>query len=403
MLFPAVGIVAEYNPFHNGHLHHIERARALSGADAVVCVLSSDFGPRGEPALLDKWSRAEAAVSCGADLVLELPVVWSSHNAGAFANCAVDILAASGVVSSIAFGAETPDCLSDNIINILLEEPDAFKLSLKKHLDLGFSYVESRARAAEEVYPGSSELLKQSNNTLALAYMMRIKQRGYAIRAVPVLRRGAAYNSTELAEISSAAAIRKALRDGSGAAAFAQMPEQSSALLRKRANDGRACVETDKFWKLLRMQLLRSSPEELRTIAEVSEGIEYRMKKAALEARSFEEWKNICTSRRYPAGRVARSAVHILLGLGHWTNRAAQRLSAPYIRPLAMNSAGRALLHEMRARAALPVVTTYGQAARVSGYSAAIAEKEQLACELWEEMIPCGSFGAEHKRKPVII
>ena len=403
MLFPAVGIVAEYNPFHNGHSYHVEQARALTGAQSVVCVLSSDFVQRGEPALLDKWSRAEAAVRCGADLVLELPVLWSSHNAGAFANGAVDILAATGVVSRLSFGAETPACLSDSIIDILLEEPDAFKLSLKKHLDEGYSFVESRSRAADELLPGSAELLKQSNNTLALAYMMRIKERGYKMKAAPVGRMGAAYNSAELAQLSSASAIRRAFAAGARDAALAQMPKASAELLRARYAEGRACADTADFWKLLRAQLLRTPAEELANLAEISEGIEYRMKAAALEARSFDEWKDECTSRRYPAGRIARSAVHILLGLGHWLNRAAQRIGPPYIRPLAMNGRGRGLLHEMRNAASLPIVTTYGQASRISEYSAAVGAKEQLACELWEELIPAGAPGSEHKRKPVML
>ena len=168
-------------------------------------VLSSAFVQRGEPALADKWTRAEAALACGADLVLELPVLFSAHNAGVFANGAVDILAAARAVTHLSFGAENPDCLTDNIIDMILEEPEAFKLSLKKHLAEGFSFVEARARAAEEIIPGSARVLAGSNNTLALAYMARIKKKNYALAPLPVLREGAAYNSERLEEIASAA------------------------------------------------------------------------------------------------------------------------------------------------------------------------------------------------------
>ena len=188
MLYPVVGIVAEYNPFHKGHLLHIRRARELCGAQAAVAVLSSDFVQRGEPALADKWTRAEAALACGADLVLELPVLFSAHNAGVFANGAVDILAAARAVTHLSFGAENPDCLTDSIIDMILEEPEAFKLSLKKHLAEGFSFVEARARAADEIIPGSARVLAGSNNTLALAYMARIKRKSYALAPLPVLR-----------------------------------------------------------------------------------------------------------------------------------------------------------------------------------------------------------------------
>ena len=188
MLYPVVGIVAEYNPFHKGHLLHIRRARELCGAQAAVAVLSSAFVQRGEPALADKWTRAKAALACGADLVLELPVLFSAHNAGVFANGAVDILAAARAVTHLSFGAENPDCLTDSIIDMILEEPEAFKLSLKKHLAEGFSFVEARARAADEIIPGSARVLAGSNNTLALAYMARIKKKSYALAPLPVLR-----------------------------------------------------------------------------------------------------------------------------------------------------------------------------------------------------------------------
>ena len=402
MLYPVVGIVAEYNPFHKGHLLHIRRARELCGAQAAVAVLSSDFVQRGEPALADKWTRAEAALACGADLVLELPVLFSAHNAGVFANGAVDILAASRAVSHLSFGAETPDCLTDSIIDMILEEPEAFKQSLKKHLAEGFSYVEARARAADEIIPGSGHVLAGSNNTLALAYMARVKKKNYALAPLPVKRAGAAYNSDELEEISSATAIRRALREGRDGEAFDAVPEESARVLKSALDDGRLCIDHGIWWKLLRAVLLRASPDEIRGFAEISEGIEYRMREAALSARSFDEWTDACTSRRYPAGRIRRAAVHAALGFGHWFNRAAQRLGPPYIRPLAMNETGRALLHEMKKNAALPIVTTYGQASRLSPYAAECARFELLACEMWEELVPEGRLGEEHKRRLIM-
>ncbi|MEG1824530.1 MAG: nucleotidyltransferase family protein [Cloacibacillus sp.] len=402
MFFPAVGIVAEYNPLHKGHLYHINEARRISSAECAVAVLSSDFVQRGEPALLDKWTRAEAALSCGCDLVLELPVLWSSHNAGVFSNGAVDLLAATGVVSSLAFGAETPDCLTDSIIDILLEEPEPFKLSLKKHLDEGFSFVEARARAADELLPGSARIFSGSNNTLALSYMTRIRQKNYEMAALPIKRVGAAYTSAELEEVSSATAIRKAIKEGRTEEAIGAMPEASASILRGAMLDGRACTDSAVLWKLLRAALLRASAEELRQTAEISEGIEYKMKELALESESFEQWVDGCTSKRYTAGRIRRYAIHVLLGLGHWTNRAAQRLGPPYIRVLGMNSAGRKLLRKMRGKSTLPIAVTCGQAARASAYAAEAARVDLLAAELWEELIPGGRLGGEHKRKIIM-
>ena len=403
MPYPVAGIVAEYNPFHKGHALHIEKTRKICGAQAVVAALSSNFVQRGEPALADKWTRAQAALECGADLVLELPAIFSAHNAGVFANAAVDILAATRAVTHLSFGAETPDNLSDNIVNMILKEPEPFKLSLKKHLALGLSFVEARARAADEIIPGSAKIFAGSNNTLALCYLARIKKKNYAITPLPIMREGAAYNSERIEKISSATAIRRALREGRSAEAFDSMAESSARVIKEALLAGRLCIGSETYWKLLRAALLRASPEELRGRAEISEGIEYKLRDAALAARSFKEWLDICTSKRYPAGRIRRASVHILLGLGHWFNRAAQRLGPPYIRPLAMNERGRALLHEMRKKSALPIVSTYGQAARISPYAAESARFEQLACELWEELVPNGERGQEHKRRVIMV
>lgn len=402
MTYPVVGIVAEYNPLHSGHAKHIAKAKALCGARASVAVLSSCFVQRGEPALLDKWTRAKAAIACGCDLVFELPAIFSAHNAGVFSKAAVDILAASGVVTHISFGAENPDCLTDSIVDILLNEPESFKLSLKKYLKNGFSFVEARARAAEEILPGSASLLAGSNNTLALCYLMRIKEKNYRLLALPVKREGAHYNSTELSPGASSAAVRAALARGDKKAALDALPRASADILEAALECGRARVSSSLYWRLLRAALIRARPEELAQYAEMSEGMENLMISAAKEASSFEEWTDACVSKRYPAGRIRRAAAHVLLASGHWSNRAAQRMGPPYIRPLAVNAAGRKLLAQMRKTSSLPVVTTYGQAASLSRYAAEVARTELLACELWEETVPNGSFGCEHKRKIMI-
>ena len=171
------------------------------------------------------------------------------------------------------------------------------------------------ARAADEIIPGSARVLAGSNNTLALAYMARIKKKSYALAPLPVLREGAAYNSERLEEIASAAAIRRALRDGRTEEAFASMPEASARIFKRALADGRLCLDYENWRRLLRALLLRARPEELRGFAEISEGIEYKLRDEALSARSFEEWLDRCTSKRYPAGRLRRAAVHTALGI----------------------------------------------------------------------------------------
>ncbi len=400
---PIAGIVAEYNPLHRGHLYHLNKARELSHAEAVVVVLSSNFVQRGEPALLDKWSRTQSALDSGADLVLELPLVFSAHNSGVFANAAVDILGATGIVTNISFGVESQDWHMDKILDILIEEPEPFKCHLKAHLDKGYSFVEARALALDSIVPGCAEKLRGPNNTLALAYILRIKQKKWNMELTPIQRIGADYHNKDISEYSSATAVRKALAEGFVNDALAQLPSSSANIVKKAIADGRICINNGKLWNILRPMLLRSSPEEISTYAEICEGIEYRLRDTALEAASFDEWASCCTTKRYPRGRIQRHGVHFLLGLEHWTNRAFQRIGPAYIRVLGMNETGKKLLRRMRTKATLPIATRCGAAASISEYAKKMMDYECLGAELWEQMIPNGSFGREHARKVIIV
>lgn len=400
MLIPTVGIVAEYNPLHKGHLYHIAQARAGSGADRVLAVMSGHFVQRGEPALLDKWQRAEMALAAGVNLVLELPAVFAAHNAGVFASAAVKILGASGIVSHISFGVESPDWNMDKVLDILLEESQGFKLSLQSFLKKGYSFVEARSLALEELAPGSSAYLRKSNNMLALSYLLRMREQKLDLLPVPVKRIGAGYYETDTCEFSSATGIRKKLRAGDDAGALALLPAGSAEILERELDAGRVCLNYDRFWGLLRASLLRATAEEVARHAEMGEGIENRLRREALGCGSFEEWASLCTSKRYPRGRIQRHAVHFLLGLGHWENRAFQRLGPAYIRVLGADKTGRKMLSAMREAARLPVITRCG-AAR-GAYAEKIMRYDLLAAELWEQLIPGGEFGKEHARRVIM-
>ena len=399
---PITGIVAEYNPLHLGHQYHIQKARSLSNADGIVVVLSSNFVQRGEPALVSKWDRTRAALKCGADLVLELPLVFSAHSAGVFANAAVDILAMTGIVTNISFGLESPDWQMDKILDILIEEPEPFKFCLKEKLDKGFSFVESRAIALDHIIPGTVEKLKGSNNSLALSYMLRIKQKQYDISPVPVMRLGSCYHEKELAGFSSATAIRKSISNGKVSEALVQLPNFSAEIIKEAIANGRACTSEERLWNLLRSKLISMPPEDISRYAEIGEGIEYLLTEKALKSSSFNEWGRACTSRRYPLGRIQRHGIHILLGLDHWSNRAFQRIGPPYIRVLGMNENGRKMLRRMRKTALLPVITRCGAATSISRIAAKTMKYELTGSEIWEQLVPQGKFGMEHSKKIII-
>lgn len=402
MHIPAVGIVAEYNPLHKGHLYHIEQARAKSGVDSVVVVMSGCFVQRGEPAILDKWQRTEMALATGANLILELPVVFASHNAGVFASAAIDILALSGVVSHISYGVESPDWQVDRILDILLEEPAGFKLFLQNFLKNGYSFVEARSLALDAFIPGTSDELRRSNNILALSYLKRLRQKKWRLTPIPIKRIGAGYHDTGDREdvAASASGVRKKISDGKTEQVFSMLPDHSAEILRRNLSSGRVYQNSNNYWRLLRAVLLRSSPEEISLHAEIGEGIEHRMRKEALSSKTFEEWSTRCTSKRYPRGRVQRHAAHLLIGLGHWDNRAFQRVGPAYIRVLGTDAKGRKLLREMREKSLLPVITRCGAA--TGAYAKQMMAYDLLAAELWEQLVPCGEFGREHTRKVII-
>lgn len=402
MQIPTVGIVAEYNPLHLGHHYHLAQARKFSQAEAVVVVLSSNFVQRGEPALLSKWDRAQAALDSGADLVLELPVVFSSHNAGVFANAAVDILGATGIVTHLSFGLESPDWQMDKILDILIEEPNRFKFSLKEHLGKGYSFVEARSLALDSIVPGCAEKMSKSNNSLALAYRMRIKQKNWNMESVPIQRIGAGYHDNEISEYSSATAVRKAIAQGKIDTAISQLNQPSAEIVKRALCEGRICYDYGKLWNILRPMFLNSTPEKISAFAEIIEGIEHLLRNKALESKTFEEWSSSCTSKRYPRGRIQRHGIHFLLGLEHWTNRSFQRLGPAYIRVLGTNNTGIKLLRLMRTKATLPVITRCGAVNSISTYAKIMMDFECLGAELWEQIIPNGKFGREHAHRVII-
>ncbi|GAB1427740.1 hypothetical protein MASR2M17_11680 [Aminivibrio sp.] len=180
-----IGIIAEYNPLHYGHVHHISEAARQTGASGIVVVLSSYFTQRGEPALLSKWDRAEMALRAGANLVLELPVFFSCASAGVFAGGGIDLLAAAGVVNTVTFGMEDPGFSPAPILDILIHEPSSFKDYLKKYMKSGFSYVKARARALGDFDPAFEAFVSRPNNSLALSYMQRVLEKQYPLAISP--------------------------------------------------------------------------------------------------------------------------------------------------------------------------------------------------------------------------
>jgi predicted nucleotidyltransferase len=351
-------------------------------------------------------ARARMAVACGADLVLELPCAFSCRNAGIFADAAVDIFAASGVVNVVSFGAESgPEkkSLFERLASVLNGEPEDFKAALKKFLGEGYSFVQARSMALDETAPGALALLSEPNNNLALAYMKRIMEKKYRVEALLVRRLGAGFHDRETrgGGPASAGAIRQMLSRGEIASAREYLSGACFDILSREIQGGHAVTGTERLWRAVRQMIIRAAPEELSSLAEMREGLENRMRRAAYGASSLDEFVDACVSRRYPAGRIRRYCAHLLLNLGDARSKLFQAKGPAYIRALAANDTGRELLRTMKKTAALPVLSKPG--GKMSAYARELMAFERAASEIWETLTDAPRRNAESAARAVMM
>ena len=329
----AVGIVAEYNPFHAGHAHHIARTRRLVGDCAVVCAMSGHFVQRGECAVLDKWTRARSALEGGADLVLELPTVWAASSAEAFARGAVGLLAATGVVTHLSFGSECGDVDALREVAACLDG-EAYQAGLRRFLDAGMPFAACRQGVVRAVLGGEpAQLLSRPNNNLGIEYIRALNALGGAIRPVTVPRAGAGHDGGDHPDYPSASFVRGELLSG-------RLPA-----------DNPACLEYGGRWVLARLRAMDEG--DFAALPDCGEGLSHRLYRAVRQGVTLDGVYALAKTKRYAHARIRRAVLWGALGL-----RQSDRPAAPaYLRVLGASERGRELLREMKGRAALPVLT----------------------------------------------
>lgn len=357
----ATGIIAEYNPFHNGHLYHIQETKRLT-QQPVIVVMSGSFMQRGEPAVLSKWQRASCAVQGGADLVLELPCVFTLRSAEFFAKGAVQLLAATDCVNTLACGTEHPQ--SDFEAAASLACSAKAQARLRELLQNGLSY----AQAWEKIL-GANTAFRSPNNILALEYTKALLQTAADIQPLYLQRTDEGYNSTTIGNsIASASAIRRAIADGNESWQQA-VPDYTLAVLAAGGYDAQL------LWLLLKYRLRLLTPQQLAERCEASEGIENLLSKAA-DCASLQTALAACSSKRYTASRIRRLLLQILLD----RPKAVWQQQAPaYMRVLAFNNIGRQLLHRMKTSAQLPIINKLGKNALCND---SVAYRTQLSAEV---------------------
>lgn len=379
----AAGIITEYDPLHLGHVHLMAEARRLLGPETgIICVMSGNYVQRGDFAITGKFARAAAAVESGADLVLELPLPWALSSAEGFAAGAVETLKATGAVTHLIFGSESGDAAPLVRLAEALCSP-AFPPALRRELARGDSFAAARQRAVERLLPGGdAALLKNPNDILGVEYCKAL--RGSGIRPLAVPRRGAGHNGGAAGDgFASASAIRALLRQGEEENALSLMAPAMAAAYRAEREAGRApaLLETCERAVLARLRFLEEA--DFAALDGGNEGLYHRVYRAGRSAASVAELLEAVKTKRYPLARLRRMVFRAYLGLP-----AASPDNPPYLRVLAANKRGTALLAGMRRTAALPVLTKPTAVRRMAGEARRLFDLEVRADRLWALACP---------------
>ncbi|MGE5632921.1 MAG: nucleotidyltransferase [Caulobacteraceae bacterium] len=361
-----VGIISEYNPFHNGHKYHIHTAKKVCGADYAVCIMSGSFVQRGEPAIMDKWSRARMAVTNGADLVIELPFAYACQPAEIFALGAVKILNGLGVVDYLCFGSELGDTETlSELAKLLHQEPEGFKLLLKDYLGQGISYPKAISTALFSYLGGSEqgyseEILKNPNNVLGIEYIKALLLLNSDIKPVAVKRMSSGYNDTAInSSIASATAVRnEILENGLSESVRSAVPHDVYNILKSSIETGRNPISLDSFSDIILYKLRTMELDEFEDYLNIREGIEYRLKKFASSCSTCEELLEAVKTKRYTRTYIQRLLCQLMIGIKRSDIAGFKNIHSPaYIRVLAFNGNGKLLLKSIKENSFYPLVT----------------------------------------------
>lgn len=368
----SVGIIAEYNPFHNGHKYHVEQSRQLTGADVVIAVMSGNFTQRGEAAIYDKWTRAELAVKGGCDLVVEMPVVSACSHAAQFARSGVNILQNLGA-TFISFGSECGSLeLLQSVTSKLSDKRSILESSIEKTLKEGLSWPRARQEVMKEFLTEEElAVLTEPNNILALEYLKYMDKS----RPITVKREGTGYHEmTASGGFASASFIRQQLADGEDVSPF--MPEVLTGF------DEEAVKARDRaLFQMMVHKILTTPAEELDRIMSGDEGLGNLAKKVIRNCSSLDELADALKSKRYTRTRVQRFTAQILLGI----RREDVNQAKDYVRVLAFNEKGSRYLKQVKKAGicSLPIITNINKELENSPKIRETIEKDILASDIF--------------------
>lgn len=357
----SVGLITEYNPFHNGHLYHLQESLRVTGAEVSVAVMSGHFLQRGEPALLDKWVRAAMALAAGVDLVVELPLPWASSSAPDFARGAVQVLTDLGV-DSLCFGSEAGEITPLQACADFLNENDAtVTKKTSEMLRQGVNYPQARAQLLSKLLPVDldPDTLSKPNNILGIEYLKAIQQLNSPLLAATIQRVGAGYHDTDTNqhEIASATGIRQCLAAGWGVDGL--LPKSVLPLLQKAISCS-SFFSSKNYFQLLLAQIFRNSAG-LDSCWLVDNGIENRLQSVAEKSFSLEELLLGLKSRQLTRTRIQRMLVAVLLEMDKYTVQQLFSVGPRYLHLLSVSQKGRKFLASRRKQRTIPLVQNFSR------------------------------------------
>ena len=377
-------IIAEYNPFHNGHVYHAAKARE-AGATHIVAIMSGNFSQRGSGAVMEKRQRAHAALLGGVDLVVELPLPYAMGPAQKFADGAAFIADAMGCVDMLAFGSES------GYITIIRAAAEAIVAEdtaalLKAHMADGTTFAKARQMAVAKLYGDEiGDMIASPNDTLGVEYIRALTAIGSDIMPYAILRTGAGHDALEPgAGIASASYIRGLMRDGDFGSIEAYVTRDMAAIFREARDAGLAPFDEAALEVALLSALRRMSPRVIAELPDISEGLENRIYTAVRQSTSFAELCEQVKSKRITAARVRRILMAGFLGL----RADMAEKTPPYIRVLGFNERGREILATMRDTATLPVSDQLAYLYKLGGDAARFASLESTATDLYTLALP---------------
>lgn len=407
-----IGIIAEFNPFHKGHEYLINQCKKKLNADYCVVVMSGDFVERGAPAIISKFERAKMALSCGADVVLELPIYYSLGSAEFFASGAISLLDKLGLVDYLCFGSEDPDLDSlAAIADVLEKEPDIYKTALGKYLKQGDSFPVSRKKALEDYFDhneiilsGFQKILENPNNILAIEYLKALKRTNSRMTPFTIKREGADYHSEEIAEISSARGIRHSIfssKDKSPSILKDQIPSAALDFFTKYQGK---FLDSGDFSDLLYYKLISEKDTGYTKYLDITEDLSNRIL-GNLE--NFTDIDSLCDSlktKNLTYTRISRCLFHILLNITK-ENMDAYKSNdyTAYGRILGSKKEASPLLAKIRETSALPMLYRLKDAREVLSPLELSLFNETISGSIIYNRIAQNNIGSEYRLKPVIL